>query len=72
LDHAGGNFCLVNLTAFLFHAVLFPGDENYRAARERASRRDNFSSALRYIFYRFLHENWLAFILFVWGDVPDG
>jgi hypothetical protein len=71
-NHASENFCLLNLIAFLFHAVLFLGDENYRAARERAGRRDNFYSAQRYIFCRFLHENWHAFILFVWGDVPDG
>jgi hypothetical protein len=71
-NHGRENFCLLNLIAFLFHAVLFLGDEHYRAARERAGRRDNFHSALRYIFCRFFHENWLAFILFVWGDEPDG
>jgi hypothetical protein len=70
--HGSENFCLLNLIAFLFHALLFLGEEDYRAARERAGRRDNFSSALRYIFRRFLHENWTAFILFVWGDEPDG
>jgi hypothetical protein len=46
-NHSGGNFCLLNLIAFLFHALLFLGDENYRAARERAGRRDNFYSAMR-------------------------
>jgi hypothetical protein len=71
-NHAGRKFCLLNLTAFLFHALLFLGDGNYRAARERAGRRDNFYSVLRYIFCSFLHENRHAFILFVWGDVPDG
>jgi hypothetical protein len=62
----------LNLPAFLFHTILFLGDENYRKARERAGRRDNFYTALKYTFCRFLHENWEAFILFVWGDEPDG
>jgi hypothetical protein len=71
-DHAGENFCLLNLPAFLFHTRLFLGDEQYWAARDRSGRPDNFFSALRYIFSRFLHENWSAFILFVWGDEPHG
>jgi hypothetical protein len=71
-NHASENFCLLNLVAFLFHTVLYLGDEQYRAARNRSGRRDNFFSALRYIFSRFLHKNWSAFILFVWGDEPDG
>jgi hypothetical protein len=68
--HASENFCLLNLLAFLFHTLLFWGDEQYRMARNQSGRRDNFFSALRYIFSRFLHENWHAFILFVWGDEP--
>jgi hypothetical protein len=71
-EHAGENFCLLNLSAFLFHTLLFLGDENYRKARIRAGRRDNFYTALKYIFCRFLHENGEVFILFVWGDEPDG
>jgi hypothetical protein len=62
----------LNLLAFLFHTILFPGDEQYREARNWAGRRDNFYAALRYAFCRFPHEDWQAFILFVWGDEPDG
>jgi hypothetical protein len=71
-EHAGENFCILNLPAFLFHTILYMGDEKYWAARERAGRRDNFYTALKYTFCRFLHEDWDAFILFVWGDQPDG
>ncbi|MHB9292273.1 hypothetical protein Holit_01369 [Hollandina sp. SP2] len=70
--HGRENFCLMNLLAFLVHTLLFWEDEQYRAARNRSGRQDNFFSALRYLFSRFLHENWSAFILFVWGDEPDG
>jgi hypothetical protein len=71
-EHGSENFFLLNLVAFLFHTLLFLGEEQYRGARNRSGRQDNFFSALRYIFSRFLHENWSAFILFVWGDEPDG
>jgi hypothetical protein len=71
-NHGSENFCLLNLPAFLFHTILFLGDEQYRAAWNRFGRRDEFFNALRYTFCRFLHENWDAFILFVWGDGPDG
>jgi hypothetical protein len=71
-EHGSENFCLLNLLAFLFHTVLYLRDEQYRAAGTRSGRQDNFFSALRYVFSRFLHENWYAFILFVWGDEPDG
>ena len=71
-NHASENFCLMNFLAFLFHTILYLGDENYRAARDRAGRRDSFQYALQYAFIRFLHESWEAFIIFVWGDEPDG
>ena len=62
--HAGGNFCVLNLLAFLFHMVLYLGDEVYRRPRERLGR--------RYTFSRFLHENRSAFITFIWDEEPDG
>jgi hypothetical protein len=31
-----------------------------------------FYNALRYTFGRFLLQNWSAFIVFIWGDEPDG
>lgn len=71
-NHASENFCLLNLLAFLFHTILYLGDEQYRVARDRSGRRDNFYTALKYTFSRFLHEDWSAFIVFVWGDEPDG
>jgi hypothetical protein len=71
-NHASENFCLLNLLAFLFHTIVFLGDKQYREARERAGWRENFYGALRYTFCRFLHEDWQAFILFVWEDEPDG
>jgi hypothetical protein len=37
--------------------ILFLGEKQYREARERAGRRDNFYAALRYTFSRFLHED---------------
>jgi hypothetical protein len=63
-SHASENFCLLNIPALLFHTILFEGDEQYRKARNRFDWRDAFC--------RFLHENWLAFILFVRGDETDG
>jgi hypothetical protein len=45
---------------------------NTHEAQNRSGCKDNFFSALRYVFSRFLHENCSAFILFVWGDEPDG
>jgi hypothetical protein len=71
-DHASENFWLLNLPVFLFHTILCMGDERYRKAGDRFGRRDGFFNALRYTFCCFLHENRLAFILFVWGDEPDG
>ncbi|GHV41819.1 hypothetical protein AGMMS49546_18600 [Spirochaetia bacterium] len=44
-NHASENFCLLNLLAFLFHTILYLGDEQYRAARDRSGRRDNFYTA---------------------------
>ncbi|MDR2476857.1 MAG: hypothetical protein LBD18_03620, partial [Treponema sp.] len=70
--HASENFCVLNLPAFLFHTVLYLGDEVYRRSRERSGRRDTFYNALRYTFSRFLHQGWSAFIVFIWGDEPDG
>jgi hypothetical protein len=32
-DHASEHFCLLNLLAFLFHTLLFLGEENSRTAR---------------------------------------
>jgi hypothetical protein len=29
------------------------------------------TAALGYTFCRFLHKDWQAFILFIWGDEPD-
>jgi hypothetical protein len=40
--HGSENFCLMNLPAFLFHTLLFLGDERYRGARNRSGRQDNF------------------------------
>jgi hypothetical protein len=40
------NSSLLNLLALLFHTVLYLGDEQYRAARTRSGRQDNFFSAL--------------------------
>ena len=69
--HGSENFCVLNLLAFLFHTVLYLGDEVYQRWRERPRRREKFYNALRYTFSRFLHENWSAFITFIWGEVPD-
>ena len=69
---ASENFCVLNLRAFLFHSVLYLRDGVYRQLRERSGRRDTFYNALRYTFSGFLHENWSAFIAFIWGDEPDG
>ena len=71
-NHASENFCLMNLAAFLFHTVLYLGDEQYHKARDRSGRRDSFHNDLKYVFSRFLHENWEAFINFLWGEEPGG
>jgi hypothetical protein len=41
-------------------------------SHEPFCRQDTFYNALRYTFSRFLHEDWSAFIVFIWGDEPDG
>jgi hypothetical protein len=41
-QHGSENICLMNPAAFLFHPLLFLGDEQYRGARNRSGRQDNF------------------------------
>ena len=44
--HASENFCVLNLLAFLFHTVLYLGEEIYRRSQERSGRRDTFYNYL--------------------------
>jgi hypothetical protein len=64
-EYASEMFCLLNLLAFLYHGILHLADEDYRAAREYASRRTEFFNELRTVFKWFPHENWCMFITMV-------
>jgi hypothetical protein len=63
---------VLNLLAFMMHGMLQLLDEDYQKARAAFGRRDEFFSALRFAFRRFLHNSWEDFMIFVLGDEPDG
>jgi hypothetical protein len=71
-NHASEIYCVLNLLAFMMHGMLQLLDEDYQKARAAFGRRDEFFSALRFAFRRFLHNSWEDFMIFVLGDEPDG
>jgi hypothetical protein len=71
-EHACEIYVLLNLLAFLFHSLMWVFDEGYRRAYVSVScgRRDEFFNGLRYVWNRFVFENWEEFIDFV--EIKDG
>jgi len=68
--HASEMYCLLNLLAFLFHAILTYADELYDRARKRQGRRTEFFVHLRAGLWYVLHKSWDSFLLCVIGEEP--
>jgi hypothetical protein len=74
-QYAGMVFCLLNLPAFQFHAVLAICDGQYKKLRACIGRLDEFFNILRAALRFGLHESWEDFLLFALAEdagVPDG
>jgi hypothetical protein len=71
-EHASEMFCLLNLLAFLFHAILGIADGSYQKARKVVRRRAEFFNCLRAALWYALHENREAFLVYVQRGEPDG
>ncbi|MDR2343857.1 MAG: hypothetical protein LBD86_04925 [Spirochaetaceae bacterium] len=54
------------------HGLMPLLEEEYQKTWESFGRRETFFEALRFSFWRFLHESWEEFLIFVLGDKPDG
>ena len=71
-EHASEMFCLLNLLSFLWHGILWLGDEEYRQARAWAVRREEFFNELRAALRWAYHEGWEQFMAQVGPEEPFG
>lgn len=70
--HASEMYCLLNLLAFQMHAILDINDEDYRKARTRVGRRNEFFNELRVLFRRNSFDSWEQFIFFIHSGLDSG
>jgi hypothetical protein len=67
-EFASQIYCLLNLLAFLIHAILAYTDETYCKIREREGRRTEFFGHLRAALWFGLHDSWASFLAFALGE----
>jgi hypothetical protein len=69
-NHACEIYAVLNLLGFLMQGLVVV--EEYQKIWASFERREMFFEALRFSFRRFLHESWEEFLIFIFGDEPDG
>ena len=71
-NHACEIYCLLNLLAFMVHALMILCDERFIQARSYFGRREEFYNALRTFFWAFEFQGWNDFLLFVIAHARGG